>query len=196
MNETQHRGCLFIISGPSGVGKSTLVQKLLQAKPQLRFSVSYTTRPKRPQEVEGKHYHFVDAPRFARMIAQNAFLEYAQYNGNWYGTPAGPIHRWVGEGQAVVLEIDVQGWDQVRQRCPDAVSIFIRTSDLRICEERLRNRDTEREASIGRRLQGAQVELARAGEYNFQVINDVLDEAVAQLQKIVANLFERNNHAG
>ncbi len=191
------QGPLIILSGPSGCGKSTLVARLLaDSRWPLRLSVSVTTRPPRPGEVDGVNYHFWSRQRFQEEQQAGAFLEWAEVFGNFYGTLAREVEPYRQQGIGVLLEIDVQGWDQVRQRCPDAVSIFIRTSDLRICEERLRNRDTEREASIGRRLQGAQVELARAGEYNFQVINDVLDEALAQLQKIVANLFERNNHAG
>lgn len=190
VEDAPRRGCLFIVSGPSGVGKSTLVQKLLQAKPQLRFSVSCTTRPRRPQEVEGKHYHFIGEPQFERMIAQDAFLEYAQYNGNWYGTPAAPIARWVEEGRDVVLEIEVQGAQQLRRKQAQLGIpmrfIFLLPPSFEQLKARIMARGTEDVSKQEKRLKIAEVELSQAGWFDVHIVNDRLDVAMRRLVEAVA----------
>ncbi len=190
-------GPLIILSGPAGTGKSTLIDRLLAAKTwPMRLSVSATTRPPRPGEIDGVHYHFWTRERFERERDQGGFLEWAEVHGNLYGTPAGEVapHRALGYG--VILDIDTQGWAQVKRLCPDAVSIFIRTSSPAEYERRLRRRGTETEEQIQRRLRAAAAELTRAAEYDHQVINDDLEAAVAALKAIVGPLFERNRDAG
>jgi guanylate kinase len=191
------RGPLIIISGPSGSGKSTLVDQLLAEAPgPLRLSVSVTTRNRRPTEIDGVHYHFWSRERFLRERDAGGFLEWAEVHGNFYGTLVQEVapHRAMGYG--VILDIDTHGWEQVRRLGPDAVSIFVRTSSPAEYERRLRLRRTESEEQIERRLRAAAAELARAPEYDYQVINDDLPKALAELRAIVSPLFERNPDAG
>lgn len=190
-------GPLIVISGPSGSGKSKLIQLLLErTKLPLRLSVSVTTRPPRPGEVEGVHYRFWSMERFRKEVADGGFLEWAEVFGNGYGTPVAEVEPYRRQGLGVVLDIDVQGWEQVRRRCPDARSIFIRASTPEVNEQRLRARGTESEEALRQRLAGALRELACADRYEFQVVNDDLDVALRRLEDITATLFERNDHAG
>lgn len=183
-------GPLIIVSGPSGSGKSTLIRHLLRDAPwPLRLSVSVTTRRPRGGEVDGKAYHFWPRDKFETELAAGGFLEWAEVFGNYYGTLRQEVEPYREAGQGVLLEIDVQGWEQVKRHYPDSVSIFIRTSNLETYEKRLRDRGTENEASIQRRLQGARDELARADRYDFQVINDDFDSALESLRGIVGKLF-------
>jgi guanylate kinase len=190
-------GPLIIVSGPSGSGKSTLIDRLL-AVPNwpLRLSVSVTTRDKRPTEIDGVHYHFWKRDRFLRERDAGALLEWAEVHGNYYGTPVKEVapHRAVGDG--VLLDIDTHGWEQVKRLCPDAVSIFLRTSSPAEYERRLRARHTESEEQIQLRLRAAAAELARAPEYDYQVINDDLQAAEDALRAIISPLFERSRNAG
>jgi guanylate kinase len=184
------KGPLFILSGPSGSGKSTVIARLLADKElPLRLAVSATTRAPRHGERDGEHYHFWTRERFEKERAADGFLEWAEVFGNCYGTLKSEVEPFRERGLGVLLEIDVKGWEQVRPRCPDAVSVFLRTSSLETYEKRLRERRTESEESIKRRLEGARAELARAPEYDFQVINDDLDAAVARLRSIVLDHF-------
>ncbi|HYV35798.1 MAG TPA: guanylate kinase [Gemmataceae bacterium] len=188
---------LFILSGPSGSGKSTLLRRLLaEPEPPLRLSVSATTRQPRNKEQDGVHYHFWTRERFEGAVKADAFLEWADVFGNFYGTLRSEVEPFRQQGIGVFLDIDVQGAAQVRQNCPDAVTIFLRASSLEVYEQRLRGRGTETEAAIQRRLDGARRELARVGEYQYTVINDDLDTAVAELRAIVRRHFERNKNAG
>ena len=180
---------LIIVSGPSGCGKSTLIRHLLQEMPSLYLSVSVTTRRPRINEEPGVAYHFWSVPEFLAKRDKGLFLEWAEVHGNYYGTLENEVkHRDIGIG--VVLDIDVQGAAQVKKKCPDAASIFVKTSRFEMLEERLRKRHTEPEDVIQRRLINARAELARAGEYDYQVINDDLETAVASMRGIITPLFK------
>jgi guanylate kinase len=192
------KGPLIILSGPSGCGKSTVTARLLaRGDLPLRQSVSVTTRDKRPGERDGVHYHFWTRERFEAERDAGGFLEWASVFGNHYGTPRSEVEPYRERGVGVILVIDVQGAAQVRARCPDAVTVFLRASDEAEYERRLRLRRQDDEATIRRRLAISHEELARAGEYQYQVINDDLDAAVEQLHGIVrAQFVERSGHAG
>lgn len=190
-------GPLVIVSGPSGSGKSTLIERLLKERAwPMRLSVSATTRAPRPGEIDGVHYHFWTREAFLAEVAAGGFLEMAEVFGNYYGTLEREVGSFRRQGMGVFLDIDVKGWEQVRRRCPDAVSIFVRTSSLEVLEKRLRARKTETEADLQRRLEGARGELARAGEYDHIVINDDLETALADLRAVLRPLFERTSNAG
>jgi guanylate kinase len=192
------RGPLIILSGPSGSGKSTVVQRLLADPPApLRLSVSATTRGPRPGEVDGKDYHFWTPDRFARELEAGAFLEHAVVHGSdSYGTLRSEVGPFLARGTGVVLVIDVQGADQVREKCPDHVSVFLTAPSIEEYERRLRARGTEDEASVRRRLETARAELARAAGYQYQIVNDDLARAAAELLGVVAHAFERGHDAG
>jgi guanylate kinase len=189
------KGPLIIVSGPSGSGKSTVIARVLQemaaaGKP-LHLSVSATTRAPRKGEVKGVHYHFWTREEFAAALAAGEFLEHAEVHGARYGTLRREVDNHRERGVGVVLDIDVQGAGQVRKLYTDQVSVFLCASSLDTYEQRLRKRGTETEESIRRRLAGAQRELARAGEYDYRVINDDLDKAVAELRAIVERQFQK-----
>jgi guanylate kinase len=189
-------GPLIIISGPAGSGKSTIIRRLLEEKNwPLRLSVSVTTRAPRPSEIDGVHYYFRTKETFQAEIQAGAFLEWAEVFGNFYGTLKREVEPYRRQGTGVLLDIDVRGWEQVRKGCPDAMSIFVRTSSMETYEERLRERKTETEASLKRRVEGAKLEVARACEYDHQVINDDLQTALAAAREIISPLFERKDHA-
>jgi len=189
-------GPLFIVSGPSGVGKSEILRRLLRKDLPLHHAVSATTRPARPGEVDGVDYHFWPRERFEQEVQAGAFLEWAEVFGRLYGTLRREVDPFRDMGQGVLLEIDVQGAAQVRQRCPEAVSIFLLAPSLEIYEQRLRQRGTEREEAVRRRLEGARRELARAQEYDYRVVNDDLDQAVDQVEAILRRHFGGPDHAG
>jgi guanylate kinase len=186
------RGPLVILSGPSGIGKSTVVDRIrARGDLPLRQSVSVTTRKKRPGECEGEHYYFWERPRFEEEIAAGEFLEWAEVYGNYYGTPRRAVESLRDRGLGVVMVIDVQGAAKVRTNCPEAVSIFLLPSRLDDLERRLRERGTEDEASVQRRLANARRELECAGEYDYQVVNDDLDTTVEQVHNIIKQQFAR-----
>jgi guanylate kinase len=190
-------GPLIIVSGPSGVGKSTIIQRLLADAPgPLRLSVSATTRPPRTGERDGVDYHFWSRERFAAEVAAGAFLEHAVVHGDDYGTLRAEVepHRRAGVG--VLLDIDVQGAEQVRQIVPDNVSVFLRAPSLEEYERRLRKRGTEEETVIQRRLAAARAELALAPTYSYQIVNEDLARAIAELRTIVADQFARARDDG
>jgi guanylate kinase len=187
-----NKGPLIILSGPSGVGKSELVKRLLAAKDlPLHLSVSATTRRPRAGEVDGTSYHFWPRQRFEEAVQAGGFLEWADVFGNLYGTLRREVEPYRERGEGVLLEIDVQGACQVRRLCPDAVSIFLKAPSLEVYEERLRRRHTENEEALRRRLEGARRELARAGEYDYQVVNDDLQRAVAEVEAHIRRQFGR-----
>lgn len=187
---------LFIISAPSGSGKSTLVRELFRLVPGLSFSISFTTRPPRGSEEDGREYFFVDRARFEAMIAAGAFLEHAEVFGNYYGTAWSFLEAAERQGQDLVLDIDVQGALQVKQRCPAAVSVFIAPPDRETLAWRLKNRGLDAPTVIEHRLGDASREIAAYNRYDYVVINDRLEESVEQLCAIVKCERTRRDSAG
>jgi len=178
-------GFLLVVSGPSGAGKGVLVSRLVEARPECVFSVSATTRPQRSVESEGVHYEFIDDAEFARRRAGGAFLEWAEVHGHLYATPVRFVDEQVRAGRVVVLDVDVQGGASVRKARPDAVSVFIYPPSLDALRERLAGRGTEQAAEVERRLGNAPGELAQWREYDYMIVNDELEVAVARLVAIV-----------
>ena len=190
-------GILYIISAPSGSGKSTLVNELRTIVPNLEFSISYTTRQPRGSEQNGREYYFVSRPEFERMIAQNQFLEYAQVFGNYYGTACRFLDDAKHSERDLLLDIDVQGAAQVRDKVPDAVSIFVMPPNRDTLEQRLRNRshvDKVDPKVIERRLENAQKEIVNYDKYGYILVNKVLEKAVHELKAIVVS--ERARRSG
>lgn len=184
MNKNK-RGLLVIFSGPSGSGKGTIMKSLLAQREDTVLSVSMTTRAPRPGEIDGYHYHFVTREVFEQTIAEDGFLEYAEYNGNYYGTPEAPIRRLLNEGKNVMLEIEVQGAEKVMDHRSDVVSIFITTPSFQELERRLRGRGTETEEVIRGRMKTSQYELSRAFRYQYIVLNDEVEKAVERINTII-----------
>jgi guanylate kinase len=181
-------GQLIVFTGPSGVGKGTLLQALCQRHPELQISISVTTRSPRPGEIDGKHYYFVDRPKFDRMVANGELLEWAEFAGNCYGTPRAAVDRQISQGQLVILEIELQGARQVRQNCPEARTIFILPPSFDELERRLRDRASESEAAISRRLNIAGEEITAATEFDIQIVNDDFQIALEQLEQAVFSM--------
>jgi len=178
------RGTLFIVSAPSGAGKTSLVSRLLEAREDLVVSVSHTTRAPRPGEEDGRHYHFTDAERFLSMIEDGAFLEHARVFDHYYGTSREAVERELARGLDVILEIDWQGAQQVRKLMPGCQSIFIVPPSRQALEERLRGRGQDSDAVIERRLREAVKEIEHHVEYEFLVVNDDFEQAFTDLQAI------------
>lgn len=179
------QGRIIIISGPSGVGKGTVLRQVMAHNPLLQFSVSATTRPIRPGEIDGVHYHFVDKCRFEEMLANNELLEHAVYADNYYGTPEKAVDEALSKGISVVLEIDVQGALQVMERRPDAISIFIAPPSLTELRRRLKGRGDTAEQIMQERLRVAPHECEIAQKYQYTVINNDLQQAVAEVEAIL-----------
>lgn len=177
---------LFIVSAPSGAGKTSLLRELLQRDPRLSLSVSHTTRAMRPGEEDGVHYHFVDQQTFKALVAQDVFVEHAQVFDNFYGTSEAAVRDQLAAGQDVVVEIDWQGARQVRERFPEAVSIFIVPPSIEALRERLSGRGQDSDEIIDRRMRDAQAELSHYGEYDYLVVNDQFDTALRQLAEVVS----------
>ncbi|MGO9930586.1 MAG: guanylate kinase [Steroidobacteraceae bacterium] len=180
-------GRLYVVSAPSGAGKTSLLRALIQRVPSIRFSVSYTTRKPRPNEVPGRDYHFVTAARFHEMAANNEFLEHAQVFDNSYGTGMHAVQEALANGEQLLLEIDWQGARQVRARVPEACSIFIMPPSRAALSHRLKGRSTDSEEVIRRRLQDAADDIAHWTEFDYVVINDRFEPALEDLQAIVEN---------
>jgi guanylate kinase len=187
---------LIVISGPSGAGKGTLISQILPLFDQLQLSVSATTRDRRAGEMEGRDYHFISREEFLRRVEEGEFLEWAEYGGNLYGTPAAAVRAHLGRGEDVLLEIELQGARQIRKREPEAVMVFIRPPSIDELEDRLRRRGTDSSDSIARRLAHAHEELGEASaanglkppEFDYAIVNDDLDEAAEQLRRVVEEI--------
>lgn len=184
-NNAPERGRLFVVSAPSGTGKTTVVEAVIARTPGLVRSRSYTSRPARIGEVDGDAYHFVSRARFEAMIAGDQFFEWAQFGGNLYGTAVLDTERELAAGHDVVFVIEVQGARQLRRREPDAVAVFLMPPAAAELERRLRARNQDSPADIARRLHTAQVEVRAYSEYDYVVVNDDLDVCVDELRSIV-----------
>ena len=177
-------GQLFVVSAPSGAGKTSLIKALREQQPQLGLSSSHTTRPMRPGEIDGQHYHFVTPPVFRQMIADGAFVEHAEVFGNYYGTSRSAVAAVLDAGQDVILEIDWQGAAQVREQFPGLISIFILPPDLAALRSRLIGRGQDEAAVIERRLAEAQREMREYSHYDYLIINDDFAQALAELAAV------------
>ena len=192
-------GRLFIVSAPSGAGKSTLCNKLLDKYPNVFYSVSYTTRERRGQEVDGKEYHFIDMDLFKSMINNNEFIEWAEVHGNFYGTSKKLIEDALLNGQDIILDIDIQGAIQLKKIISDAVFVFITAPSLVELKNRLEHRGTDKEETINKRIKNAIKEIEYYIHYDYLIINDNVDKAFSQLEaiylaeKLKAKRFEKIN---
>lgn len=181
-------GMLVLFSGPSGVGKDTVLDIILSKDEKLQRSVSLTTREKRAGETDGEDYYFITKDEFSQMIKDGQVLEYAQYGENIYGTPKAPVDKWLKEGKTVILKIEVKGAQKIRELYPEALSIFLLPPSMQILEKRIRGRGTEDEQDINRRLEIAKNEMLRSADYDFVVVNDDLDEAANNVLSIIKAL--------
>ena len=178
-------GRLTLITGPSGVGKGTLVQGLLERHPEIWLSISATTRPPRAGEMEGEQYFFLSREGFERQVADGGFLEWAEFAGNLYGTPRQPVEAQLAAGRPVLLEIELEGARQVRRSFAAGYQIFVEPPSFAELERRIRGRGTDSEEAISRRLERARVELAAAAEFDAVLVNGELDKALAELERLM-----------
>lgn len=180
-----NKGGVFIISGPSGSGKDTLIVRLLEKLPELRFSISSITRGMREGEKQGEKYNFITREKFEDMINNGELLEYNTYVGNYYGTPKAPVVKAIEDGYDMIIEVDVNGAAQIREKLADAVSIFIMPPSYEELKARLSGRGTETEELIDRRMNSALGEIRRASEYDYIVVNDDIDTAVNDIMSVI-----------
>lgn len=180
------KGRVYIISGPSGSGKDSVLKKIFERKPQIAFSISSITRAMRPGEVEGEKYNFISRERFEEMIKNDELLEHNVFVGNYYGTPKAPVIKAIENGRDMLIEVDVNGAEQIRAKMPDAVSIFIMPPSLPVLKERLTGRGTDDKEVIEKRLNEALREIACAKDYDYIVVNDNLDTAVDNFISIMS----------
>ena len=185
------RGKLYIVFGPSGCGKSTVLREVFAHRRNIFFSVSATTRGPREGEKDGKDYFFITREEFERLIAEGELLEHAKYVSNYYGTPRKPVEAMLSEGSDVVLDIEVQGAAQVKEKMPEAVSFFIMPPSLEELERRLRGRGTETDEKIRSRLDQAEREMAESGRYDYIVVNDDVSRAAGEILKTMRNIRRR-----
>ena len=179
------KGNVFIISGPSGSGKDTILAKLFLKEPNLGFSISSITRDMRENEVEGEKYHFITKEEFQELIKNDELLEFNEFVGNYYGTPKAPVEECINQGKDMIIEVDVNGAEQIRKKMPEAISIFIMPPSYEELERRLTSRGTDSPEKIASRLFSALGEIKRANEYNFIVTNDDVDIAVDDVLHII-----------
>ncbi len=178
-------GKLIVLTGPSGVGKGTLLRSLLQRHPELYLSVSATTRQPRPGEIDGKHYYFVSRDKFEQMVSEGELLEWAEYAGNYYGTPRTPVERQIQLGQSVILEIEVVGARKIHHTFPTALRLFVLPPSLAELEQRIRGRGQDSEEAIARRLSRAKAEIEAANEFDVQIVNDDMDQALLLIEAAI-----------
>lgn len=182
------KGLLILFSGPSGVGKDTVLDVVLNKNKDLQKSISLTTRSIRENETDGKDYYFISVPEFQKMIDNGEVLEYAQYGSNLYGTPKGPVDKWLSEGKNVILKIEVQGAENIKKLYPDSVGIFLLPPSMDVLENRLRSRGTEDEDDVKKRLEIAQNEMQKSKNYDYFVINEDIDCASDDVLTIIKAL--------
>ncbi len=196
MRDPKTPGFVLVVSGPSGAGKSTVIQHLMTRRDTLPlpicFSVSATTRAPRPGETDGVNYRFLSREEFEAGIERGEFLEHAEYAGNLYGTPLGPVKDALAEGTCIFMDIEVQGAMQVRSRLPEAILVFLMPPTLTELERRLRGRQSEKEEMISRRMAIVEGEIASAHEYDYIVVNDAVEKAALELESIVRAEYCRN----
>ena len=178
-------GKLIVVTGPSGVGKGALLRSLFVRHPELYFSISATTRQPRPAEIDGQQYYFVSRDKFEQMVAAGELLEWAEYAGNYYGTPRLPVEQQIQQGRIVILEIEVVGARKINQTFPTALRIFIVPPSLAELERRIRKRGQDSEDAISRRLNCAQAEIEAAAEFDVQIVNDDLGTALLRLESVI-----------
>lgn len=186
-------GNLIVVSAPSGAGKSSLVKALIESTDRLEVAVSHTTRPPRPGEVDGVHYHFVDKSTFEQMIERDEFVEHAQVFDNFYGTAKSSLQEPLRQGRDLILEIDWQGARQIRSQFPDCVSLFIAPPGLDALRQRLQGRGQDDETVIERRMRDARAEMSHVHEFDYLVINDDFDDALAEIHTLVRALRLRRS---
>lgn len=182
---SKKRGRLVLYTGSSGVGKGTILDELKKRDPNIKVSISNTTRNKRNGEIDGVHYNFVTREQFEKLIKENGYLEYAEYCDNYYGTPKKAVEDMLDDGYTVILEIEVQGGLQIMKKHPDVLSIFILPPSMDVLEKRLRSRGTEDEETIQKRLEQAKNEITFKDKYQYNVVNAELDKAVEQVLDII-----------
>ncbi len=186
--QSNKAGCLIVLAGPSGVGKGTLLNRLLQQHPEIEVSVSATTRKPRRGEIDAQHYYFLSPQQFKKMVENGELLEWAEFAGNCYGTPKAPIEAAIARGQQVILEIELVGARQIRKSFPEAKQIFIMPPNAESLEKRIRDRGQDSEEAIAKRLAQAQVELAAADEFDYHIVNDDLAAALSELEAAIFTL--------
>lgn len=189
-----NKGRLFILSGPSGIGKDTVLKELLKEHDNIRLSISSVTRQPRQGETDGEKYNFISRAEFEKMLKDDELLEHNEYCGNYYGTPKAPVEKWLSEGNDVILEIDVNGAAHIREKMPQAISVFMMPKSMDVLYKRLSARGTEKPEVIQMRLKQAVYEISRAGEYDYVFINDELSKAVDDFYAIIrANALLKDN---